>query len=118
MWYGGKVVLAHRYAYMQAHGLKSLTSKQFICHHCDNPPCVNPEHLFLGDQTTNMADKMRKGRHRWPKGSEHGRSKLTEADAQCIRACDVSANILGVLFGVHPQHIRLIRREKRVWLHV
>lgn len=52
-----------------------------VCHHCDVPGCVNPAHLFLGDQRANMEDKKRKGRNVTPRGERAGRAKLTEAQA-------------------------------------
>lgn len=53
-------VLAHRFAYTQAYG--EFDKKRMVLHRCDNPTCVNPGHLFLGSNATNMADKGRKGR--------------------------------------------------------
>ena len=55
-----------------------------VCHHCDNPPCCNPRHLFLGTATDNMRDAVRKGRI--ATGERNGRAKLTEAQVLEIRA--------------------------------
>ncbi len=118
MYYMTKPVAAHRYAFMKAYGLKSLERDQFVCHHCDNPKCVNPKHLFLGTNSDNMRDKLSKGRHRAPVGSQHGRAKLNEAEVAAIRESDKSASELAAGYAVHPQHIRLIRRKKRIWKHV
>lgn len=71
---------AHRVAYELTHGVK-LSSREFVCHHCDYPPCANPKHLFLGDYAINMADCIAKGRARYTAslGSANGSAKLTEA---------------------------------------
>lgn len=56
-----------------------------VLHHCDNPPCVNPKHLFLGTDKDNSDDKMRKGRHVASPGEKNGSSRLSKSDVVAIR---------------------------------
>lgn len=62
VWVNGKRKNAHRAMYMAVHGVE-LKPLEFVCHHCDNPKCVNPDHLWVGTNYQNARDMMDKGRH-------------------------------------------------------
>jgi hypothetical protein len=81
---GGHTSLAHRTSWELAHG--DIPQGMFVCHRCDNPPCVNPAHLFLATHRENMADMKRKGRQPRVYGEYCGRSKLTTEQVRDILA--------------------------------
>ena len=85
LFFEGKNLLAHRVSYELHHG--TIRGGMFVCHRCDNPPCVNPEHLFLGTQKDNMQDMSRKGRANGGrfKGEKHHNSLLTDEQASEIK---------------------------------
>ena len=100
----------------------------YVCHHCDNPRCVRPDHLFLGtpqDNSTDMARKKRGGAavhpERVPRGETHGAAKLTAEAVREIRHLYAvgAANQyeLAARFGVSQPAIGMIVR-RRNWRHV
>uniref|UniRef100_A0A6M3JU08 Putative homing endonuclease n=1 Tax=viral metagenome TaxID=1070528 RepID=A0A6M3JU08_9ZZZZ len=91
-----------------------------VLHHCDNPSCVNPSHLFLGSQADNMHDMFNKGRENIVYGESNGHAKLTESDIMDIRKkanTGDSNKILASFYGVCRQHIAKIIARKR-WKHI
>lgn len=94
-----RAFLAHRLS-LQAHLGRDLKPGEFACHTCDNPPCVNPDHLWAGDNSQNLLDMYRKGRRptrtRCLKGHEfagdnlyispRGRRRCRECDRIAWRA--------------------------------
>jgi hypothetical protein len=102
-----------------------IPDDQMVCHHCDNPPCVNPAHLFLGTHDDNMADKRNKGRQaqgnghglrlhpeRAVKGTRVHTSKLIPEQVTEIRALYAAGGAtqtkLATMYGVTAQNINRI----------
>lgn len=106
---------------------------QFVCHKCDNPKCVNPAHLFLGDAKFNMEDKVNKGRQargaaltkamigKTPRGEAHPDAKLTEADVVKIftgyQRGEQSMSAMAYRYGVHRKTVWRILTGQG-WRHV
>ncbi|MDP9991998.1 hypothetical protein J2W28_001026 [Variovorax boronicumulans] len=107
--FAGRLMLAHRAAYEAANG--ALTAAQQVLHRCDNPRCVNTEHLFLGTPALNSADKIAKGRH--AHGERHGHAKLSTAQVLAIRASTEKQAVLAARFSVSQSAISRIRNARR-----
>lgn len=125
----GGALFAHRVSWMLCNG--AIPEGMFICHRCDNPPCVNPAHLFLGTQADNLRDMREKGRSRGRQNggpirhsqghSRHRGNKLTEVQVREIRHLwgegGITQQELANRFGVDASNIRQILTRK-TWRHV
>ncbi|OOB91234.1 hypothetical protein B0T42_07360 [Rathayibacter sp. VKM Ac-2630] len=110
-------MIASRFALVRAAGEPS-SSMERACHTCDNPPCVNPAHLYWGTEQQNVQDAIDRGRK--AKGATHGRAKLTDADVLSIRAAVTAGRMLKDLadeFGVSAPTISNIVAG-RIWRHL
>lgn len=118
-------ILAHREGWARAKG--PIPAGLCVLHRCDNPPCVRPDHLFLGTRKDNLKDMTRKGRRVQVFGSGSGRAKLTEKQAKEIREQYIpgvihqkkSGNVaqLCLKYGICKSTIRALV-ARRTWNHV
>jgi hypothetical protein len=115
----GKDHKAHRISMHIYKGFK-LKSKLLICHHCDNPPCFNPEHLYAGTMKENYADMVKRGRENHARGSNHGDAKLNEYIVKRIRLMrgfGTSYTETGRLVGISKTNARRICL-RLIWKHI
>lgn len=118
---GGRNVRAHRASYEAFIG--PIPAGLNVCHRCDVRACVNPEHLFLGTQSENVLDAVRKGRHsraNRARGAAHPSAKLTEAHVTDILrhlGRGETKTSIARLFGVSDRTVLLIARGE-TWKHV
>lgn len=112
-----RVVLAHRFSYELAHG--PIPAGLFVCHACDTPACVNPDHLWLGTDAENAADMASKGRA--SRGEYVPTAKLTDATVLAIRARWAESSIpqkqLAQEYGVSHSVISEVLHGK-AWRHL
>lgn len=111
---------AHRAAWVLEHG--PIAPGACVLHRCDNPPCCNPKHLWLGTKADNNVDCARKGRNRYSpnlpfqrksRGEKHGSAKLNEAAVKEIRASHEKSRDLAKRFGVSQSTITRARSGRR-----
>lgn len=104
---GGRVVSAHVLSWEIHFG--PVPAGLFVLHKCDVHLCVNPDHLFVGTQADNMADKARKGRAWHPVGELHPGVKLDDASIAALRSEYVpfktSARVLAVKYGLSQSYV-------------
>lgn len=108
---------AHRLSWEMHYG--PIPAGMFVCHLCDNPPCVRPDHLMLGTLLANFNDARLKGRIPIVRGEQQGQSKITAADVATIVALrgTMSQRTIGALYGLTQSSIKDIQLCKR-WKHI
>lgn len=103
-----KLIGAHRFSFELVRG--AIPKGMYVCHKCDTPLCVNPDHLFVGTHHDNMHDMVQKKRSFTGRGeNKKGRAKLTNKQADQIRKMDISHQKLAVMFGVSATTIGRIK---------
>jgi hypothetical protein len=107
---GTHSVRAHRASYEAFR--EPIPDGLLVCHRCDSPSCVNPEHLFLGTNKDNSADMAFKGRAGGGghlRGEKHPRSKLTLDQAREIKASTAPIKEVAAMYGVSKSLVRGIK---------
>lgn len=102
----GKSYQAHRLSYINTNG-EITNDKLKVCHHCDNPSCVNPAHLFLGTQNDNMQDKMKKGRHVSTRGRSN--SGLLNEQTAAIRLDPRDSRVIAAEYDISRNYVYSIK---------
>ncbi len=115
-----KPVLAHRFSYELYKG--KIKQGYVICHSCDNPSCVNPNHLWEGTISDNNLDCLKKGRHKSPRlnGEKHGKHKLSEKQVIKIKEMQkegISQRNIAKNFNISFQHVSKLINAQR-WAHL
>jgi hypothetical protein len=115
----GKSYSAHRIAWELARG--PIPEGLYVLHRCDNGACVNPDHLFLGDQFDNMRDMRAKGRSNYLQGAAKPNAKLSDGAVRAIRAAAHDAATrkrLAEHYGVTIRTVCNIQQQRHRWKHV
>jgi len=110
--------LAHRFSWSM-HNQEEILSGMVVMHKCDNPSCVNPEHLILGTSKDNTQDMIAKGRRnlKIPVGVKNGKSLLDEEKVRFIRASNLPHAVLARMLNVSSNCVRGVRIG-RTWTHI
>ena len=113
----GTTVLLHRYMYEKYRG--AIPGGMCVLHHCDNPACNNPDHLFLGTMADNTRDMINKGRGKQPglKGIDNGRAVLTETRVREIRTATDTHRAIAKIYGISHANVGRIKRGE-IWKHL
>lgn len=128
VWHDGKLKLHHRAVWEILKG--PIPKGAMLCHHCDNPQCGNPAHLYVGTGKTNVNDMMSRGRHwtqreperaaavgrangrrnSWAKGPQNPKAKLSNEEVAAIRGELGSSYQVAERYGVSATTIQRIRK--------
>lgn len=111
----GKARRAHRLAYEVHRG--AVPPDRFVCHKCDNPGCIEPNHLFLGTPLDNNRDMMKKGRQVFLVGEKAGPARITEEVAKAILWDFRTQREISEAYGVSQGQVSRIKRGEN-WKHI
>lgn len=87
-----------------------------VCHKCDNPSCINPNHLFLGTHKENMNDMVTKNRQSKGEGRTNI-AKLTDEQIEKIRKDNRVQNVIAIDYGITQSNVSRIKNKNR-WTHI
>jgi len=112
----GKKMPAHRAMYILTH-VEEVLDNQYVLHKplCNNKACINPEHLYLGNQKQNVQDQITLGT--FVKGELNGKALLSNSDIKLIRSSSLTNRELATMFNVSYYTIWDIRKN-RTWKHL
>ena len=113
-WQDGTMRLSHRVAHTL---FKGEIGNLHVCHSCDVPACVNPNHLWLGTNAQNIADKVSKGRASSMQGEKSPNAKLNSDLVRWIRTSALTGAAIGRMLGVDRSTVNYIRHRK-LWGHI
>ena len=120
VWFYGKHYRVHRLVLIRKIG-RRLEKHEMACHTCHNRKCANPNHLYVGNATTNAEDAVRAKRWKPSPGSKNGNSRLVESDVRIIRRLldepDFTQQDIADIFDVSKSTIRQIRKGA-IWKHI
>ena len=107
--------MIHRWIYNKYKG--TIPDNLCVCHICDQPGCINPDHLFLGTHKDNMKDKINKNRSNHANGERINSSKLNVKNVKEIRVSTDSIKDISYKYGITTVHVRDIKR-RLYWAHL
>ena len=117
----GTNTLAHRLAFTLSNPDVDI-EELYVCHKCDNPSCINPDHLYAGTPSDNTADMMRRGRFNLAsiQGTNNPHAKLSEDDVRTIKSRLREGESAFQIAKDYPVHDRIVRniRDGKKWKHV
>lgn len=108
-------VLAHRVSWILHRG--PIPNGMHVLHHCDNPPCCNPDHLYIGTNDENMRDRIARGRCSSLPGEANPKARLSEAQVLLIREDNRTHSAIAASFGVTQATVSCIKRGV-TWRHL
>lgn len=118
LYHNGRHQRAHRLVYQECFG--ELPDDLVVRHKCDNPRCINPEHLESGTPRENYMDAVRRGRTNIVRGSRNGSAKIDEGTARKIKILISEGKKNKEIMEILNVSLKIVRaiRENKTWRHV